>query len=197
MDSQEIIGAVSFLIGVYATYVYISSIFKGETKPHLFTWLIWGILSSISYAAQIFDHAGPGSWAMGWTAFSCLLIAAIALKYGEKNITRSDWIAFIASMSCIVPWLLTKDPLGSVILISIIDLVAFYPTFRKSWHKPHEEHLIAYHIANTKLILSLFAMANFTAVNVMYPLAIVIANSLFIVMCYWKRRSINKKAEQL
>ena len=189
MDYQEIIGSVSILLGVVATVVYLKSIFKGETKPHLFTWLVWGILSGISFAAQLHDHAGPGSWAMGWTVASCILTVLLCGKYGEKNITRSDWIAFKASLSCIVPWLLTKNPLGSVILISIIDLVAFFPTFRKSWTKPYEEHLAAYHIANVKLILSLFAMRHFTLVATLYPIAIVIANSMFLGMCHWKRRN--------
>ena len=188
MDLQIIIGAISFIIGIYATYIYIISILRGKTKPHLFTWVIWGIIASIAFAAQLYDNAGPGSWAMGWTAASCVLTALLALKYGEKNITRSDWIAFIASLSAILPWLLTKDPLGSVILISIIDVVAFYPTMRKSWTKPHEEHLGAYHIANLKLFLSLFAMSNFTLVTTLYPMAIIAANLSFLGLCYWRRR---------
>ena len=194
MISQEIIGLIAFLIGVGASVVYLVSVFKGRTKPHLFTWIVWGIIASIGYLAQLHDHAGPGAWAMGWTAASCFITAMLAVKYGEKNITRSDWIALVTSLSCILPWLLTSDPLGSVILISIIDVVAFYPTFRKSWNKPQEEHLTAYHLANLKLIISLFAMTNFTVTTTLYAITIIAANSFFIAMCYLRRRYLSNSS---
>lgn len=194
MPSQEIIGAVAFLIGIVASVIYFISIFKGQSKPHLFTWIVWGIIATIAYLAQLHDNAGPGSWAMGLTAVSCYMVALLALKYGEKEITRSDWIALITSLSCIVPWLLTNYPLGSVILISVIDVVAFYPTFRKSWNKPDEEHLTAYYFANLKLILSLFAMTNFNVTTTLYAITIVVANSAFIAMCHFRRRYLSSSS---
>ena len=162
---QQFIGLIAFGLGLFGTVVYVRSVLDGRSKPHLYTWLVWGIITGIGFLAQIYDNAGPGSWAMGISSLACLFTAALALKYGEKEITRSDKIALFSCLSAIIPWLLTKDPLGSVIMISIIDAVAFYPTFRKSWKKPHEENLPTFYIANIKLTLSLFAMTNFTVIT--------------------------------
>lgn len=188
MFTPELIGILTLIIGTAGEIIYLRSIFKGDTRPHLFTWLIWAILCTIGYLAQLTDDTGPGTWALGITAVFSWFNAGLCLKYGDKEFTRSDKIAFAASLLSIIPWMLTKDPLWSVILISIIDIVGFFPTVRKSWHKPWEENLTAYYFANGKMLLSLFALENLTVVTVLYPATIVAANFGFLLMCHLRRK---------
>jgi hypothetical protein len=187
-STAEIIGFAALVLAVVGQGTYILSILQGKTKPHLFTHLVWTLLTGIGFAAQLYDHAGPGAWAMGVSAFCCATTVILAFKWGEKEFTRGDKIALAASLSAIVPWLMTKDPLGSVILICIIDGVAYYPTFRKSWMKPGEENLTTYTLANLKLILSLFAITNFTLTTALYPVVLVCLNFAFITMCMMRRK---------
>lgn len=191
LTTPEIIGGIAILIGLYGQVLYTGSILRGTTKPHLFTWVVWSILGFIGFFAQLHDHAGPGSWVLGITSSFCVVNALLALKWGEPTITRGDKIALAASLTAILPWALTKDPLGSVMLISIIDMVAFYPTFRKSWMKPHEENLSAYNLANAKFILSFFAMSTFTLNTMLYPVVIVLGNGAFVIMCLIRRRQLS------
>lgn len=159
---------------------------------------MWGTITLIAFAAQVYDNAGPGAWVMGLSAFFCLLQAALAFKYGDRaDITRSDKIALAASLSAIIPWLLTNDPLWSVILISIIDGVAFYPTMRKSWRKPWDENLTAYNMASLKFVISLLAMMNFTIVTTLYAFAVIALNSSFTLMCLIRRQSLPKTAQAI
>ncbi len=188
MISSSVIGLVALSLGVGQACVYLSSILRKRTRPHLFTWLVWSLLSSIVFMAQIHDHAGPGSWAVGLDALACLVIAILCLKYRDREITRSDWIALIASLSAILPWIITKNPLYSVILVSMIDVVAFYPTFRKSWSKPHEESLLTYSISSLKMALSLFALENFTVTTSLFMIVMICTNTIFIVMCHIRRK---------
>lgn len=195
IHSHEFFGILAFAIGMCGYVVYIRSILKGQTKPHVFTHLIWGIMTGIAFCAQLYDHAGPGSWAMGMSTFACLSQAALALKYGEKNITRSDKIALCAALLAIIPWLVTDNPFWSIILVSVIDAIAFYPTFRKSWNKPWEENLTAYNIANLKFLVSLMAMKNFTVVTTLYAITVIILNGSFVVLCLIRRQSLLKPIE--
>lgn len=81
----------------------------------------------------------------------------------------------------------TRDPLLSVILAGVIDVVAFIPTFRKSWRKPWQENLSAYAIANVKLLLSLFALSHVSVVTAFYPAVGFSINAVFIALCLWRR----------
>ncbi len=189
-SNPEIIGFAAVALGIVSQGIYLVSIFQGKTKPHLFTWLVWTIISGIGYAAQVHDNAGPGAWVMGLTCLCSAYTAILCLKYGEKTFTRGDKIALCSSLFAILPWMMTEDPLGSVILISIIDVVAFYPTIRKSWMKPDEENLTSYNLASGKLIISVFAMTNLTVTTALYPVAIVFINTVFVVMCLVRRKKL-------
>ncbi len=189
-----ILGVLSILVGVVGQAYYLRSIFRGHTKPHLYTWLIWSILCTIGFCAQLTEDQGPGVWALGITSLFSWLNAGLALKFGEKEITKSDKIALAFSLLAIVPWALTNDPLWSVIMISLIDVVGFYPTIRKTWKKPHEENLQAYYFANLKLLLATFALEKITVVTALYPVTIIVANFGFLAMAHWKRHRTKRAA---
>ncbi|HAJ90173.1 MAG TPA: hypothetical protein DCM27_04045 [Rhodospirillaceae bacterium] len=189
---QEYLGGIASIIGLWGSVIYIHSTLKGKTTPHLYTWLVFSILTWIAFAAQLSDNAGPGAWVMGITAFFCTFIALLSLKYGEQNITKSDRLALAASLSAILPWLMMEDPLVSVIMISMIDAVAMYPTIRKSWHKPHNEKLTSFNIGSLKNTISLFALTNVTLVTTLYSVSIIAVNCIFVCICLYRRRVLAK-----
>ena len=59
-----IIGALLTFIGAY---LYYKDMFSGLTKPHIFTWFIWTLLTGIAFAGQLAGGGGLGSWVMGVT----------------------------------------------------------------------------------------------------------------------------------
>jgi hypothetical protein len=189
---QEILGSIAFVISLWGTFIYIRSILRGNTKPHLYTWIVFSILTCIAFIAQISDNAGPGAWMMGATAMSCFTTALLSIKYGEKARTKSDKIALFASLSAIIPWLMTKDPLLSVIMISLIDGIAMFPTIRKSWHKPYQENLPTYWIANLKNVIALFALTNFSMITSLYMISIMLVNTILIAVCVYRRKFVKQ-----
>lgn len=184
------LGWLSGALGLLGYIPYFISILKNKTKPHAFSWFIWGSISAIAYFAQVSDGAGPGAWATGFTAFACFIVVGLAIFKGEKNITRTDWIAFLSAFAAIPVWYATKDPMWAVVLITIIDMIAFYPTFRKSWHKPHEEDPIAYGVSGLKFFIAILALQNFSITTALYPFSLVIMNWIFVAMVLSRRKTI-------
>ncbi len=183
-----VIGVILTFIG-YGAYIY--SIYRGETRPHPFSWFIWGLLTVIAFFAQVADNAGPGAWITGVSAVITFIIAAIGyVKRSDIKITRNDWITFIAAIGAIPLWLITETPLYSVILITIIDAIAFYPTFYKSWYKPNQELVFEYILAGLKYGLSIIALSHYSVITTLYPLSLVLMNTLFIGMVYYRRLSL-------
>jgi hypothetical protein len=191
MDFQNTIAVLAVILSFVGSGIYIRSILLGKTKPHFYTHFVWAILTFIAFFAQLHDKGGAGSWATGATALTILATAILALKYGTKDITRGDKISLAAALLAIIPWVLTDNPLWSVILITLIDIIAYYPTIRKSWHKPHEEALLSYSIGSVKFFLSVVSLSNFTVVTMLYPVAIIIANIVLISLCLWRRKILS------
>lgn len=175
-------------------FYYFRDIFAGKTKPHAYSWLVWALLTAIAFGGQLSDNGGPGSYVTGVTAAVSFVIFFLAIRQGEKNITRSDKAYLIMAILAIIPWLLTNDPVISVILISIIDFLGFIPTIRKSYHKPHEETLIHYVLAGLKFVLAIVALDHYSITTWFYPASLVAANLFFVVMLILRRKKITVEA---
>jgi hypothetical protein len=196
MELKDVWGLLSVLLAVVSYVPYVRSIFAANTKPHAFTWLVWGTVMAIAFFAQLSDKAGAGSWSTGLSAAFCLGIGIIALFRGEKHITRGDWIAFLATFLAIPLWVVTSDPLWSVLLVTGIDAVAYYPTFRKSYAKPDEELALKYVLTVIRYLLSLMALERFTIVTSVYQIVSIFMEAGIVVMLLWRRAALKKMAPE-
>ncbi len=89
---QDLFGIAGVAIGIYGSLLYIFSILKKESRPHFFTFFIWSILTWIGFFAQITDNPGAGMRVMLFTAISTSITFLLSIKYGTKDITKSDWV---------------------------------------------------------------------------------------------------------
>lgn len=187
--NKDLLGYISLLFTV-ATYVpYMWSTHKGNTKPHVFSWAIWALVMAIAAAGQYADAGGPGYWATAGSAAFCFLIALQSLKYGEKNITRFDTVLFVGALAAIPIWHATSAPLSAIIIVSLIDAVAYLPTFRKAYFRPREEMPVSYFISNLKHIIAFFALTNYTLTTILYPAVLIFMNFVLIAMIYLQRHN--------
>ncbi|MBI3573263.1 MAG: hypothetical protein HY092_03635, partial [Candidatus Kerfeldbacteria bacterium] len=156
-----------------------------------FSWLVWGILTGIVFFGQIAGHGGPGAWVTGFTAVICLVIFFLALSKGEKKIVLVDWLSLLGAGVALLLWAITKSPLLSVILVTLIDAFGFFPTFRKAYSKPREETLVQYVLAGLKFVLAFFALTKVSIITVFYPASLVIMNWAFVLMLVVRRRQLS------
>lgn len=191
MNYKEVLGITATAIAFVSYIPYFRDIFKGKTRPHAFSWLVFGIITIIGFAGQLTGGAGAGSWVTGFSGLVCFVIFYLALTRGEKNILFVDWLSLVGAFVAIIFWVLTKGPLLSVVLITLISLLGFFPTIRKSYQKPNQETLSSYALSGFKFLLGLFALNNFTVVTALYPIAIIIINWAFVGMLVVRRKQLN------
>lgn len=187
MDYKVYIGVAAVLLTFIGYIPYILDTIKGKTKPHIYTWFIWGLVTAIAFALQVSDAAGFGAYVTLAAAIVCFFIFFIALKQGQKNVTKSDTLFFALSILALFLWLGIDQPLLSVILVSVVDILGFVPTIRKSWSKPFEETLISYAMNTLRFALALVALERYTIITILYPLTWVIANGLFTIYLIYRR----------
>lgn len=191
MDIKIVIAVISIVMTIAGYFYYFRDIFAGKTKPHAFSWLVWGLLTAIAFAGQVAGNGGAGAWVTLVTAVISLIIFFLALTKGEKEITRFDWYNLSGAGFALVLWVLTDNLLYSVILITVIDFLGFLPTIRKSIKKPYEETLIHYFFAGTKFLLAIIALENYSLITWLYPASLVFANLGFAVMLIVRRKQLD------
>ena len=193
--TKEIIAGIGIAVGFIGLVPYLLDIFRNRTKPHLFSWFIWSFLTGTAFFGQLADGAGAGAWVLGLNSVCCAGIFLLSLKLGEKEITRSDKITFLCALMAIPLWLVTHTPLYSMILVTCIDMLGFYPTFRKSWNKPHDETNSSYAMSGLMYICSVASLERYTLITTLYPASLIITDFVFVAYVLW-RRAVVKREEQ-
>ena len=189
-DYKTILGVLAVIVALVSYVPYFKNLLSGKTKPHAFSWLVWGILNAIAFSGQIHDKGGAGAWSVGLTATVMFVIFGISLVKGERDIRPFDWFCLGGAFVSLIPWLLTDNPLLSVVLITLIDALGFLPTVRKSYNKPHQETLITFALSTLKYALVVIALQNYTIVTTLFPLSLVIMNGLFVIMLLIRRKQV-------
>lgn len=193
MDYKWALAVTAALISIGNLFYYVSNVLKGKTKPHMYTWLIWGLVTIVASLAQILSGGGAGAYFTMLIAFNCLVIAMLAYYKGEKNIHYSDKICLLLCIFAIVIWPLLKTPLLSVLIVTAIDTFGFFPTIRKSYHRPHQENLFSFAIYTLTYSLSIAALETYNFITIFYPLIIVVTAGALAVMLVIRRKQLGHK----
>ena len=172
----------------YATYFY--TIYQGKTKPHAFSWLLWGSVTGVGTIAQFELNAGPAAWALGFVSVTCLFISALSFFIGEKDYKRSDWAALVICLCAIPLWQITNNPMFAILVVILIDGLSYWPTVRKSYHKPDTEPPISYFLAGLRYFLMLFAVPEPTWQNLAYPFSLMAIDWCFVAYIVVRRKQL-------
>jgi hypothetical protein len=188
LSYKTICGIISAALNIACFIPYLRDTYKKTTKPHIYTWLIWTILQVTGTIAMYNSGAGMGTLSLAIGAVFCAYVCLLSLKLGTKNITTFDTICLIGALGATAIYIFLKDPLLSIILISIIDFTGFLPTLRKAYAEPYSETLAMFALFAFSGVFSVAAIASYSLVTLLYPLTLIAINILATVVIYMKRK---------
>ncbi len=174
-------------ISVCNLVYYISTVIRGRTRPHAYTWLIWSIISLIIAVAQFQNGGGYGAYVMAWIATACMTNAALGFVKGRHDIAKSDKVCLGLCLAAIAVWVATKNPFWSILLVTAVDGAGFYPTIRKSWNDPLNENWISFFIYGITFSLSIMALETYSFYTVFYPAVIAFLSWMLVAILHTRR----------
>lgn len=186
MDVKLLLALGAAGLAVIGNVPYVRGIYTLRVEPHAYSWFVWSLVSGIAFAGQVAKGAGVGAIPTGVSWLFTLVIFFFSLRFGSKHVTRTDTIFLIIALLGLIPWALTKDPTLSVMVAVGIDLAAYVPTLRKTWHHPHTEAPILYAMNVVRHILSLFALEAYNLATVLHSAVMVGMNALMVSILAWR-----------
>lgn len=191
MPYKELFSTAATLLTFIAFFPYIRSTIKGLSKPHMFSWIIWGSAGLIVFLAQLKDGGGLGAWPTGVSSLLSFSIAILAYwKRTDLHITPSDWLFFITAMSSLPLWYLSSDPLWAVVVVTVVDLLGFGPSLRKAYARPNEDSIMVFAILSARNVLSIMALENYSLTTVLFPTAVTVPCLLLATVMVYRRRQL-------
>ncbi len=194
MLNNETIGIISVIIAFIGFFPYFMSCIKKETKPHMFSWLLWGITGFAVYFGQQEHDAGAGAWVVLAESVLCTAVGLYAMFYGERHFTKSDYISLAFAALGIGIFAFSSHAELALCALAAVDIIAFYPTVRKSWSNPYEEQMSVYALSTASLLLSCTAMDNYDFAT-LFNLVLVIVIQVGLIAMVMHRRFAMHAAE--
>ncbi|MDD3303002.1 MAG: hypothetical protein PHN31_05565 [Candidatus Gracilibacteria bacterium] len=163
--SLVIIGGLNSLI---TSALFIRTIIKKQTIPHLYSQIIWTITVTISFLGQVYDNSGVGTWILFLIDCGVITILFLSIKYGIKEPTKWDKIFLTLALVSMIPRILTKNPLYSVILVTFIDVLGYFPILNKIKRYPNSEVLYPRIIGNISFITGFIGLNHISILSALY-----------------------------
>ncbi len=191
MPYKEILSTIAIALTFAAFVPYIRAIVSGTTRPHVFSWIIWGTTTFVVFLAQLEGKGGVGAWPIGVSGTITIFIAFLAyVKRADITITKTDWLFFVSAMSSLPLWYVTSDPLWAVVILTAVDVLGFGPTVRKAYSFPHSESLLFFALFTARNLLVIMALEYYSVTTVLFPAVIAAACFLLIAMLTYRRRAL-------
>ena len=177
------------IIPIFGAVPYFISSLRRKIKPRFATWSTWTLINAINAAAAFADGAAPTAIASTAGALTTGVITLVALRNGFTQYSRFDAACQALALLGIPFWLLSNDPAAAVVMVLIVNLLAGLPTLRHVWKSPHEEMPAPFIAAAAGSLLVLASLKQLTFVAVALPLAIVVFDSILVILIFIRRRA--------
>jgi hypothetical protein len=193
---KEILSVIAILLTLAGFYPYVRGTLVGTTQPHVFSWVVWASTTGVVFWAQLEAGGGVGCWPIAVSAAITGLIAVLAFRRrADISITRGDWYFFVAAMSSLPLWYFTADPTWAVVVLTVVDLLGFGPTFRKVYLTPYSESLAFYAVFGVRNLIVVLAQERYAVATVLFPAAMVAGCVLLMLVLLVRRRQLGRPGE--
>jgi len=189
MDVKVVFTVIASTLVFVGYGPYIIDTLKGKTKPHAYSWLIGCIVTAISVAGQVYGRAGIATVVLVLVTLLSFTILLLSFRYGVWKGTKLDKICLAFCLLALPLWVISKNPLTTVVLVNLIDAVAFIPTLTKAYRYPYTETMFSYQMNVIRFALVIVAVRHYSLVNLMYPVTWFVCNLVFVVLISSRRRN--------
>lgn len=186
---------ISIATSLFAGYFYIRDMVRGETKPNRVSWLIWCLAPIIASFISFSKGAGISVLPVFMAGVIPLLVLSASVwnknAYWELGIL--DYICFTLALVSLLSWVFLKEGTLATIFAILADLIAFVPTYVKSWRAPDTESISAYGFGSFNAVLSISTLTVLSFNTFGFAMYLLLGNLLEIVIVLYRRKMLKKR----
>lgn len=173
-------------------FAYLTATLQGKTKPNPVTWLLWGIVPMIAFAAEL--QAGVGTVAIVTLALgtSTLLVFAATMYKNPRSFELRGFnlLCALIALAGIALWATTNNPQLAIAAMILADFSSSLPTVKKTWSNPASEFSPSYLVSVLSMIITLLTITDWRFAAIAYPIYVLFMNLLIFALA---NRKIKKK----
>lgn len=194
IDWRTLAFLVSLIIGLLSFYLYQKGIFKGVTKPHPFSWLVWLITLVIAtLGIDIGEGDGENKFASLYYTIYTVTAAVTFVRtirvHAFSSVEAQDYIWLALALAAVPAWLLA-GPLLAVLIVTLIDAIGYMMTIKKVYYAPTSEPKLAWALAIASQMIVYLLMEDFNLLTMLYPAVTTIAGIVIVLIAVFRRKQL-------
>jgi hypothetical protein len=204
-------GLLATVFGLIAGIDYVARIFgrtifgwrrMEPTHPRAATWLVWAVIGIVLASAYSSSGAHETAWSAWALAVEFSAVAFFAMVYDSgkrgirpvrqwrhalKDIDPAEWKCIGGSLFAGCLWLVSGDPLPTLIGSYAVDFFAALPTLRQAFYRPVEEPASSWLFTVIGNVFNLMAVSSWSIESVesfavwSYPVYMLTMNGLIFL----------------
>jgi len=190
MTYSAFFGIAAAVIAIAAYIPYLTSIFRGKTRPNRATWLIWAVLGAIICASYWSVGARNTFWFT--LPVGTVIVAFLSIRYGTGGWTPFDKVCLLGAGSALLLWWMSGIPFTALIIGILVDIIGYLPTMKKIWHDQGSEDRLTWAMFFIGSILNVFALETWTFEIAILPLYVVVFNAMVLGLLVFPRQRKHK-----
>ena len=192
---ENIYGIGATVLGIIGAAAYIRDTYNRKTIPHRFAWLIFLILSVVSFASQAALGAKASLFYAGWFVVNNIIITTLSFRKngGYGGITKLNIFCLFLAVVGIILWQTLSSPLLALISVLIADGIGALLIVVKSYKHPHSETLIMWILGLVASILMMLSVGKLDPVLLASPVQLLLFN-IAIVSAIGIGKKVHSKA---
>lgn len=181
---------IGSLLTLGSVLPYIRDVVRSKTKPRIVSWFTWSLLTGISLAASLSDHAYASAALLAAATLATAIVVVLGLRFGDRTFERMDIICQVSALVGLGLWLMFDSPAIAVLASVAIDLVGALPTLKHTWQKPYEETSLTFLVSSVGAMFILLATTTWRVTTLAYPIYLVVINGLLGMVIVVRHRYV-------
>ncbi len=180
---ENVYGIFALILGTIGAAAYIRDTYHKRTLPHRFAWLIFLILSVVSFASQAALGAQASLFYAGWFVVNNIIIVGLSFRKngGHGEISKINIFCLMLAIVGIVLWKTLSSPLLALISVLIADGIGAIMIVLKSYKYPQSETLIMWVLGIVASGLSALSVGKLDIVLLASPIQLLFFNIAIVV----------------
>ena len=168
---------------------YTIATITGRAKPNTVSWLLWGIVPLVAFAASV--QAGAGSVALVTLALGIspiiVFVTAMVKNHRSLELRGFNLLCAVVAILGIIIWQVTHQPQSAIIAMIFADFISSLPTIIKSRKNPSSEFPYAYMLSALSMIVTLGTITEWNIATASFPIYVLALNSYIFYLTIRKK----------
>ncbi len=183
---------LTIFTSIFAGSFYLRAMWRGQAKPNLVSWLVWVLAPVSAGLVSISLGSGVASIPIFMAAFTplCVVLLGLYKKSAHWQASTLDYVCLALSLISLLSFIILKTGTLATTFAILADLIAFVPTYIKSWRAPESENLGPYlsGLFNPFISVATLSLLSFNTAG--FALYLFFGNLLEILIVIFRRKMV-------